>query len=284
VDIDLETFNINASLIAEKITPRTRGILPVHLAGQMANMDAIMDIASLHNLFVIEDACQSIGADYHGQRAGSIGQFGCFSFFPSKNLGGYGDSGLVTTNDAGLADKVSLLRNHGSRPKYYNQVLGGNFRIDALQAAVLRVKLPHLEGWTAARQRNAALYRQLFLAEGLASEDSARNIEMPVILPKESGWGRHIYHLFQIRAKHRNELQAYMKEHGISTEIYYPVPLHLQACFSQLGYKPGDCPNAEKASVETLALPVYPELTGSMITYVVETIRDFYKLVPVTNL
>jgi dTDP-4-amino-4,6-dideoxygalactose transaminase len=284
VDIDLETFNINASLIPEKITPRTRGILPVHLAGQMANMDAIMDIASLHNLYVIEDACQSIGADYHGQRAGSIGQFGCFSFFPSKNLGGYGDSGLVTTNDAGLADKVNLLRNHGSRPKYYNQVLGGNFRIDALQAAVLRVKLPHLEGWTAARQRNAALYRQLFLAEGLASEDSARNTEMPVILPKETGWGRHIYHLFQIRAKHRNELQAYMKEHGISTEIYYPVPLHLQACFSQLGYKPGDCPNAEKASVETLALPVYPELTGSMITYVVETIRDFYKLLPMTNL
>jgi dTDP-4-amino-4,6-dideoxygalactose transaminase len=284
VDIDLETLNINASLIAEKITPRTKGILPVHLAGQMADMDAIMDIASHHNLFVIEDACQSIGADYHGQRAGSIGQFGCFSFFPSKNLGGYGDSGLVTTNDAGLADNVKLLRNHGSRPKYFNQVIGGNFRIDALQAAILRVKLPHLEGWTAARQRNAALYRQLFLAEGLASEDSDRNTEMPVTLPRETGWGRHIYHLFQIRAKHRNELQAYLKDHGISTEIYYPVPLHLQACFSKLGYKPGDCPNAEKASVETLALPVYPELTSSMITYVVETIRDFYKLVPVTSL
>ena len=281
VDIDLDTLNIDASLIAEKITPRTRGILPVHLAGQMAEMDAIMEIASRHNLFVIEDACQAIGADYRGQRAGSIGQFGCFSFFPSKNLGGYGDSGMVTTCDARLADKVSLLRNHGHRPKYYNRVLGGNFRIDALQAAILRVKFPYLEGWTTERQKHAALYRRLFLAEGLASANPARNSEMPVTLPRETGWGRHIYHLFQIRAKHRNQLQAYLKEHGITTEIYYPVPLHLQACFSELGYKPGDCPNSEKAAAETLALPIYPELTEAMITYVVETIHAFYNREPV---
>lgn len=276
IDIDLDTLNIDAQLIEGKITPRTRAILPVHLAGQMAEMDPIIEIASHHKLFIVEDACQAIGADYHAHRAGSIGHLGCFSFFPSKNLGGYGDSGMVISNDADLSDKVSLLRNHGQRPKYYNPVVGGNFRMDALQAAVLRAKLPHLESWIEARQRNAARYRQCFQSAELASDDPILRAAFPVTLPKETGWGRHSYHLFQIRARQRDALQAYLKQQGIATEVYYPIPLHLQACFSDLGYLPGDCPNAEKAALDTLALPIYPELTEAMIARVVDTIQSFY--------
>ncbi len=277
VDIDLDTLNMDASRVESVVTEHTRAILPVHLAGQMADMDPIMEIAKRHNLYVIEDACQALGADYHGRRAGSIGHFGCFSFFPSKNLGGAGDSGMVVCNDPALADRVSLLRNHGHRPKYYNQAVGGNFRMDALQAAILRAKYKLLEGWTAGRQKNAAHYRRLFIEAGLASEDSQRQSQMPVILPKETSWGRHIYHLYQTRVQRRNELMAYLKAHNVGSEVYYPVPLHLQACFKDLGYVAGDLPNAERAAEETLALPIYPELTETQIEYVVSMIARFFE-------
>lgn len=270
VDIDLDTLNINAAAIEARITPKTRAILPVHLCGQVAEMDTILEIARRHNLYVIEDACQAIGADFHGQRAGSMGHLGCFSFFPSKNLGGAGDSGMVVCNDPALADRAALLRNHGHRPKYYNQAVGGNFRMDALQAAILRAKFPYLEGWTAARQRNAALYNELFRQAGLAGAEG------PVVLPRESGWGRHIYHLYQIRVPRRDALMAFLKARGIATEVYYPVPLHRQACFEGMGFE-ADCPNAERASRETLALPVYPELTASQIERVVSAIQEFYR-------
>jgi dTDP-4-amino-4,6-dideoxygalactose transaminase len=276
VDIDLDTLNIDASLIEAAITERTRAILPVHLAGQMADMDAIMAIANRHGLYVIEDACQALGADFGGRRAGSISHLGCFSFFPSKNLGGAGDSGMVTANDPALADRVALLRNHGHRPKYYNQAVGGNFRMDALQAAILRAKLPHLEAWTAARQRNATLYRQFFLDAGFASETPELREQKPVILPRETGWGRHIYHLYQVRVQNRAGLMAHLKANQIGSEIYYPVPLHLQACFEGMGYAKGDCPNAERAAEETLALPIYPEMNEIQIQRVADTLAKFY--------
>lgn len=276
VDIDLDTLNINASLVEAAVTDRTRAILPVHLAGQMADMDSIMQVATKHNLYVIEDACQALGAEYRGKRAGSIGHLGCLSFFPSKNLGGAGDSGMVVTNDPALSDRVSLLRNHGHRPKYYNQAIGGNFRMDAIQAAILGVKFKYLEGWTAARQANAALYHQHFIEAGLSNDDPQQRSRMPVIFPVETGWGRHIYHLFQVRTRQREELIAYLKENGIGSEIYYPVPLHLQKCFEELGYLPGSLPNAEQAARETLALPVYPELKEEQIHYVVKVIKAYY--------
>lgn len=277
VDIDLDTLNIDASRVEAAVTDRTRAILPVHLAGQMADMDSMMEIAQRHNLYVIEDACQALGAEYHGHRAGSIGHLGCFSFFPSKNLGGAGDSGMVVCNDPALADRVSLLRNHGHRPKYYNQAVGGNFRMDALQAAILRAKFKYLEGWTASRQKNAALYRRLFIETGLASEVLQQRTTMPVILPKDTGWGCHIYHLYQTRVQKRDELMVYLKAHKVGSEIYYPVPLHLQACFKDLGYQDGDLPNAERAALETLALPIYPELKEEQIQRVVEVMKMFFQ-------
>jgi dTDP-4-amino-4,6-dideoxygalactose transaminase len=276
VDIDLDTLNMDAGRVEAAVTSRTRAILPVHLAGQMADMDAIMQVAKWHNLYVIEDACQTLGADYHGHRAGSIGHLGCFSFFPSKNLGGAGDSGMVVCNDPALADRLSLLRNHGHRPKYYNQAVGGNFRMDALQAAILRAKFKYLEAWTEARRKNAALYRRLFLESGLASEDPGRRLGMPVILPKETGWGRHIYHLYQVRVQQRPALMEHLKAHNVGSEIYYPVPLHLQACFTELGYRTGSMPNAERAALETLALPIYPELSEEQIERVVQGTQAFY--------
>ena len=276
VDIDLDTLNIDASLVEGAVTERTRAILPVHLAGQIADMDAIMEIAGRYNLYVIEDACQALGADYHGRRAGSIGHMGCFSFFPSKNLGGAGDSGMVVCNAPALADRVSLLRNHGHRPKYYNQAVGGNFRMDALQAAILQAKFKYLDGWTESRRRNAALYRRLFIEAGLASEDSQVRSGLPIILPRELGTGRHIYHLFQTRVQQRNELMAYLRENHVGSEVYYPVPLHLQACFTELGYLVGSMPNAEQAAAETLALPIYPELKEEQIQKVVDSVKAFY--------
>jgi len=276
VDIELDTLNMDARRVEAALTPKTRALLPVHLAGQAADMDPIMEIAGQRNLYVIEDACQALGAEYKGRRAGSIGHLGCFSFFPSKNLGGAGDSGMVACNDPALADRVSLLRNHGHRPKYYNQAVGGNFRMDALQAAILSVKFKYLEGWTAARIRNAALYRRLFLEAGLASDDPSKRDGMPLALPKETGWGRHIYHLYQTRVRRRDELMAFLKEQGVGSEVYYPVPLHLQACFDDLGYKQGDLPNAERASHETLALPVYPELGEGKIQRVVDAISGYF--------
>jgi dTDP-4-amino-4,6-dideoxygalactose transaminase len=277
VDIDLDTLNMDARGLEAAVTTHTRAILPVHLAGQMADMDSIMDIAKRHNLYVIEDACQALGAEYHTYRAGSIGNLGCFSFFPSKNLGGAGDSGMVVSNDPVLADRVGLLRNHGHRPKYYNQVVGGNFRMDAIQAAILHVKFKYLEGWAADRQRNAAIYKRLFIEAGLASEDPRQRMDMPVILPKDANWGRHIYHLYQVRVSKRDELVAYLKAHQIGSEIYYPVSLHLQACFTELGYQLGSMPNAERAAQETMALPIYPELNEEQINHVVQVVRTFYR-------
>lgn len=278
VDIDPGTFNIQAEQIKRKITAHTRAILPVHLAGQVANMDPIMEIAKRQSLFVIEDACQAIGADYKGKKAGSIGNLGCFSFFPSKNLGGYGDGGLVTCNDPILADKIALLRNHGMRPKYHNQLVGGNFRMDALQAAILRVKFNHLESWTAARRNNALIYRKLFSEHGLAIQLEQLGTKKGCVLPIESGYGRHIYHLFMIRTARRDDLALFLSNRGIGSEIYYPIPLHLQECFKEMHFKPGDFPISEKAAKETLALPIYPELTEEMLATIVSSIGEFYQM------
>ncbi len=272
VDIDPLTYNIDPEKIEAAITPRTKAIIPVHLYGQMADMDPIMEIAERHGLYVIEDAAQAIGAEYKGRRAGSVGHLGCFSFFPSKNLGGFGDGGMVVTNDADLAERVRILRVHGAKPKYYHHVVGGNFRLDAIQAAVLRVKLRHLDEWTAARQRNANRYRELFREAGLLERGEA------ITLPHDAGWGRHIYNQFVIRVpKRRDELKAYLGENGIGSAVYYPVPLHLQKCFADLGYKAGDFPESEKATHETLALPVYPELSAYQSAVVVDSIRRFFQ-------
>ena len=277
VDIDPETCNIQSAHIEAAVTPRTRAILPIHLTGQVADMDPILETARRHNIYIIEDACQAIGADYKGQRAGSMGHLGCFSFFPSKNLGGYGDSGLVTTNDPALADRVNLLRNHGHRPKYHNKAIGGNFRMDALQAAVLRAKFPYLEGWTEARRRHAETYRTLFTQAGLAIQPEELGHRLGCVLPQESPYGRHIYHLFIIRVEQRDALQAFLKERQISSEVYYPVPLHLQECFAGYGWKPGDYPESERAARQTLALPIYPEMTETQQQAVVEGIAAFFK-------
>lgn len=281
VDIDPLTYNIDAKQVAAAITDRTRAIIPVHLYGQVADMDPIMEIARQHKLVVIEDAAQAIGAEANGRRAGSIGDMGCFSFFPSKNLGGFGDGGMITTNDAELAKRIKLLRNHGYSPKYYNKVVGGNFRLDAIQAAILRVKLKYLDQWTDGRQRNAATYRRLFEEAELAIK-SATVAGKPlsefsgVVLPEETSDGRHIYNQFVIRSGHRDELMKHLKERKIGTEIYYPVPMHVQECFADLNYHSGDFPLSESAAAETLALPIYPELTEEMMATVVDAIADFY--------
>jgi dTDP-4-amino-4,6-dideoxygalactose transaminase len=263
VDIDPQTYNLDPAKLETAITPRTRAIMPVHLFGQMADMDPILVVAERHDLYVIEDAAQAIGAEYKGRRAGSLGHLGCFSFFPSKNLGGFGDGGMVVTNDPDLADRVRLLRSHGARPKYYHKVVGGNFRLDALQAAVLRVKLKHLDAWTAVRQRNAERYRQLFTAAGV-----------DVGLPCDAGYGRHIYNQFVIRSRRRDALMAHLKAHGVGCEIYYPAPLHLQECFADLGYKVGDFPASEQAAQETLAIPIYPELSEAQQETVVRAVAE----------
>lgn len=292
VDIDPLTYNIKPEQIEAAITERTRAIVPVHLYGQMADMTPIMEVARRHNLIVIEDAAQAIGSEYEGRRAGSIGDMACFSFFPSKNLGGFGDGGMVTTNNAELAKQVKLLRNHGYAPKYYNKVVGGNFRLDAIQAAVLRIKLKYLDNWTQKRQQNAATYRRLFeeaelsinpqfagLTDNATENDGAQKLSgmSGVVLPVEAQNMRHIYNQFVIRAGQRDALLAHLKERQIGTEVYYPVPLHEQECFADLGYGAGDFPASERAAHETLALPIYPELTESMMQTVVETIADFYR-------
>lgn len=263
VDIEPRTFNIDPNQIESKISARTRAIIPVHLFGRMADMDAIMEIAGRRGLRVIEDAAQAIGSEYRGRRAGSIGDQGCFSFYPTKNLGGFGDGGLVTTNDAGLAERVKMLRIHGFRSKYHNELVGGNFRLDEIQAAILRVKLKHLDQWTEGRRRNASLYREL-LPPGLS-------------LPPDDSTGRHIYNQFVIRYRDRDALMKQLKDRGIGTEIYYPVALHLQECFKSLGGKMGDFPESERAAVETLALPIYPELSKEMLSFVVNAIKEFVK-------
>ncbi len=266
VDIEPDSFNIDASAVAARITPRTRAILPVHLFGRCADLDPLLEAAEGRGIFVIEDAAQAIGArDSRGRQAGTVGAIGCLSFFPSKNLGAFGDGGMVVTGDADLAEKLRVLRVHGSKPKYYHRIVGGNFRLDALQAAVLRVKLKYLDEWTAARRRNAARYRELFDEDGLPSE---------VTLPVDTAG--HIYNQFVIRVQNRDALRAHLREGRIETEIYYPVPLHLQECFQYLGYRKGEFPEAEGAAEESLALPIYPELTEEQQRYTVEVIRDFY--------
>ena len=263
VDIDPATYNIDTAQIASKITPRTRVIIPVHLFGQMADMDPIMALAQKHNLVVIEDAAQAIGAEHKGRRAGSIGTYGCFSFFPSKNLGAPGDGGMIVTNDAARAEKLKVLRGHGSKPKYYHRVVGGNFRLDALHAAVVSAKLPHLDSWTAGRQSNAKRYDQLFRETGLP-------ITLPVVVTN-----RHIFNQYVIRSSERDQLQTFLKSKGIGSEVYYPVPMHLQDCFSYLGHKQGAFPESERAAKESLAIPVYPELNDAQAGYVVECIAEF---------
>ena len=267
IDIRRADFNLDPELIEQAITPRTRAILPVHLFGQCAEMDAILDVARRHQIPVIEDAAQAIGADYHGRRAGTMGLVGCFSFFPSKNLGGAGDGGLLTTDDDTLADRLRLLRVHGMQPKYYHRLVGINSRLDSIQAAVLSVKLKHLDGWTEARQRNAARYERLFAEAGLQE----------VVAPVANAHCRHIYHQYTIRCARRDELMANLREAGIGTEVYYPLPLHLQECFAYLGHHSGDLPVSEDAAHESLSLPVYPELTEEMQRYVVEQITRFYR-------
>lgn len=268
VDIDPATFNLDVDDVRRAITPRTRAIVPVHLYGQVADMDTLGEVAAAAGLPVIEDAAQAIGATWQGRPAGTLGTFGCFSFYPSKNLGAVGDAGLVTTEDATLADRVRLLRVHGARRTYHHDLVGGNFRIAAIQAAVLRVKLPRLDAWTEARRRNADRYRHLFAA---VAPDA------PVVLPVEAAGRRHIYNQFVIRAERRDALQVWLQEHGVGCEIYYPVPFHLQPCFADVGSPVGSLPEAERAARETLALPIYSELGEDQQTYVVETIAAFYR-------
>ena len=283
-DIDPLTYNLCAdglrtllaqscdrvgdALIDRRSGARIRAVMPVHLYGQCADLSALARIAAEHGLPMIEDAAQAIGAESPGGiRAGSVGTVGCFSFFPSKNLGAFGDAGLCTTQDPVLAERMRVLRVHGGQPKYHHAVIGANLRLDELQAAVLRVKLRHLDDWTLARQRNAALYRERFAALGLDAE-----LGLPLALPG----GRHIYNQFVIRSPRRDALRAFLTARGVGTEIYYPVPLHLQPCFASLGHVRGDCPQAEAAALQTLAIPVYPELTGEQIEYVVRAVADFH--------
>ena len=268
VDIDPETFNLDPQALSNAITERTKAIMPVHLFGQCADMDAIFAIANPAGIPVIEDAAQAIGSVYRGRCAGSMGRLGCFSFFPSKNLGGFGDGGMVTAQDEALADRVALLRVHGSKPKYYHSIVGGNFRLDALQAAILRVKLRHLDSWTEGRQRNAAHYDALFEQAGL--------LNGTVVLPKVRE-ERHIFNQYVIRVKERDALRKHLADHHIGSEIYYPVPLHLQECFAYLGYREGDLPHSEEAAKSTLAIPIFPELKEEQRVRVVECIAAFYQ-------
>jgi dTDP-4-amino-4,6-dideoxygalactose transaminase len=273
VDIDPATFNLDPAYLEAVITPRTKVVIPVHLFGQMADMDAIMPIANKHRIAVIEDAAQAIGAERGGKRAGSVGAIGCLSFFPSKNLGAFGDAGMVLTDDEKFAVRLRLLRNQGQQPKYYSVEVGGNFRLDALQAAILRAKLPHLDRWTEARQRNAGAYRRLFAAAGVGQP--RRGDERGLTLPHEVGNVRHIYNQFVVRSARRDELRAHLATAGIATEIYYPQPMHLQACFAEWGHRVGDFPEAERAAQESVAIPIYPELTPAMQEAVVAEVDRF---------
>ncbi len=279
VDIEPDTFNIDVSKIEAAITDKTRAIIPVHLFGQMADMRAINLIAREHDLLVIEDAAQAIGAKQNGRPACSFGHMGCLSFFPTKNLGGFGDGGMVVTEDSDYATIARQLRNHGMEPKYYHDRVGGNFRLDALQAAVLNVKLKHLNTWHEQRRENAALYNKLFKAAGLArsADELDTGLKAGLVLPIEKQNNYHIYNQFVIYSENRDALMEHMKAHDVGCEIYYPLALHEQECFRLLGYKKGDFPNAERAASMSLALPIYPDLTTGMIERVVEVIADFHK-------
>jgi dTDP-4-amino-4,6-dideoxygalactose transaminase len=283
-DIDPVSFNLSPAAVqgyidrccvpdGERLMSRTTGgrikaIMPVHLFGQAADMDPLMQIARRYDLKIIEDAAQAIGTEYkNGVRVGSIGDIGCFSFFPSKNLGAFGDAGLCTTNDPDLAESMRVLRVHGGKPKYFHALIGGNFRIDELQAAVLRVKLNYLDGWTQARQRNAAYYDRAFARAELGGR---------LITPQAAAGGRHIFNQYIVRAERRDGLRKFLGERRIGTEIYYPMPLHLQQCFAYLGYKSGDFPHSEQAAADTLALPVYPELSEAQLAHVVASVAEFF--------
>ena len=261
VDIEPKTFNINPELIEPAVTEKTKAIMPVHLFGQMADMDPIMEIAHKYELAVIEDAAQSITSTYKGRKAGSIGTTGCFSFFPSKNLGGVGDGGMIVTNDEQLYNLIKIMRNHGANPKYYHKFVGGNFRLDPIQAAALLVKLPHLDKWSEGRRRNAAYYDNKF---------AGTFVQTPYV----SSECVSVYNQYCIRVPRRDEIVAHLREKNIGCAIYYPVPIHLQECFRYLGYKEGDLPEAEKAAKEVMALPIYPELTDEMKDYVADAVLE----------
>jgi dTDP-4-amino-4,6-dideoxygalactose transaminase len=282
-DIDPVSFNLSPAAVRDFVEQqcrtqdgllinratggRVKALMPVHLYGQAADMNPLMAIARQYGLKVIEDAAQAIGTEYDGVRVGSIGDIGCFSFFPSKNLGAFGDAGLCTANDAALAESMRVLRVHGGKPKYFHAVIGGNFRIDELQAAVLRVKLRYLDGWTEARRRNAAFYDAAFAAAGLAGKVST---------PRSVNNGRHIFNQYVVRVQNRDALKDFLTAHGIGTEIYYPVPLHLQKCFAYLNHAAGEYPESERAAAETLALPIYPELEQAQLEVVVASVAEFY--------
>lgn len=268
VDIDPTTYNLDPAAVRAALTPRTTAIIPVHLYGLCADMDPILAAASDAGVPVIEDACQTIGGTYRGRQAGSMGTAGCFSFFPTKNLGAFGDAGLVTTGDRALGHEIRLLRNHGADRRYFHKRIGGNFRLDALQAAVLRVKRPHLPRWTEMRRANAARYAALFASAGLTGR---------IVLPTEPAGRRHIFNQYVVRVPDRDRVRAFLTERGIGTEIYYPVPFHLQECFAHLGHGRGDFPQAEAAADSTIALPVYGELTEAQQAAVVGALGDALK-------
>jgi dTDP-4-amino-4,6-dideoxygalactose transaminase len=265
VDCDPQTYNIDPTLIEAAITPRTKAIIPVHLYGQAVDMDGIK--AAAPGIPIVEDCCQAIGTDYHGVPVGGLGLMGCFSFFPTKNLGAFGDGGLVTTNDEALGEKLVDMRLHGMRPKYVHHFVGGNFRLDALQAAILRVKLPRLDGWIAKRRASAAHYRQLFTAAGLLGH----------VTPPEELPGRgHTYHQYVVRVEQRDRLREHLGKLGLGTEVYYPISLHEQECFAPLGYRRGDFPESERAATEVMAMPIFPELRADERERMVEGIKSFY--------
>ncbi|HKQ35272.1 MAG TPA: DegT/DnrJ/EryC1/StrS family aminotransferase [Nitrospiraceae bacterium] len=275
VDIDPESYNIDPSKVSKAITSKSKAMIPVHLYGQCADMGPILDLAQRHNLKVIEDAAQAIGSEYRdGRRAGSMGTIGCLSFFPSKNLGALGDGGMVVTNDQELAERIKVLRVHGGKPKYYHKMIGGNFRLDTIQAAVLNVKLNYLDDWTRRRQENAQRYETLFQQSGLVKQGK---VQLPAPVYRDSGTKHyHIYNQFVLRVEKRDDLMGLLKQKGVGAEIYYPVPFHQQECFRYLGHKEGDFPESERAAKETVAIPIYPELTTGQQTEVVEAIAAFY--------
>mgnify|MGYP001819789016 CR=1 FL=1 len=263
VDIEPETYNLDPAMIEASLTPRTKAIIPVHLFGQPADMDPILEIGRKHDLVVIEDACQAHGAEYKGHRAGSLGDVGCFSFYPGKNLGAYGEAGAVVTNDSNLAETLRMFRDHGQQKKYYHSIVGWNSRMDGLQGAVLDVKLGYLPAWTEARRKNAEIYNRLLS-------------EIPTMTtPAEADYARHVYHVYAIRAKNRDELMRRLSDSGIACGIHYPVPLHLQEAYTFLGYKKGDFPVAEQSAEEFVSLPMFPELTEESICYIVEKIKEY---------
>ncbi|MBA2877230.1 dTDP-4-amino-4,6-dideoxygalactose transaminase [Anoxybacillus kamchatkensis] len=265
VDIDPRTYNIDPLKIEEAITEKTKAIIPVHLYGQMADMDKIKEIADRHQLYIIEDAAQAIGAKYKGKTVGELGTTACYSFFPTKNLGAYGDGGMIVTNDDEIAEKMRVLRVHGSKPKYYHHVLGYNSRLDELQAAILNVKFPHLDDWSKLRIEKANVYTEML-----------KELEGVVTTPYIEEHNYHIFHQYTIRVQNRNELQKFLSDQGVSTMVYYPKPLHLQPVFEHLGYKEGDLPETEKAAEEVISLPMFPELKLEQQEYVVSKIKEFY--------